>query len=142
MASTSPDSSAASNATAPGQAAPGEAAVASAPTRPAIYFDGVTNRRHVVVLRFGSTLELIEDGAAVATWPYADLRAVDGGPGMLRLKCVSALPLARLEVPDPAAQVEIGMTRRRGANRPHRRLVARRRRLDRADSACRSRPSG
>jgi Zn-dependent protease with chaperone function len=112
MASTSPDSDAASDATAPGQATPGEAAVASAPTRPAIYFDGVTNRRHVVVLRFDSTLELIEDGVAVATWPYADLRAVDGAPGTLRLKCVSALPLARLEVADPAAQAEIGMRAR------------------------------
>ena len=112
MASTSPDSDTASDAAAAGQAAPGEAAVASAAARPATYFDGVTNRRHVVVLRFDSTLELIEDGVAVATWPYADLRAVDGGPGMLRLRCVSALPLARLEVADPAAQVEIGLRAR------------------------------
>lgn len=111
MASTSPDSSAAGAAgeAAPGEAVPGGGAVASAAARPATYFDGVTNRRHVVVLRFGPALDLVEDGVALAAWPYADLRAVDGGPGMLRLKCVSALPLARLEVPDPAAQVEIGM---------------------------------
>jgi len=69
MASTSPDSDAASDAAAPGQAVPGEAAVASAAARPATYFDGVTNRRRVVVLRFGPALELVEDGVALAAWP-------------------------------------------------------------------------
>lgn len=112
MDSTSPDSSAAGEGSTPGEAAPGagasgEAVAADAPARPAIYFDGLTNRRHVVALRFGSALDIIEDGATLGAWPYADLRAVDGAPGTLRLKCVSALPLARLEVPDPAAQVEI-----------------------------------
>ena len=110
MDSTSPDSNGASDAGGTAAGAQGEAAAphaAAAPPRPAIYFDGVTNRRHVVALRFGSTLDIIEDGAALAAWPYADLRAVDGAPGTLRLKCLSALPLARVEVPDPAAQVEI-----------------------------------
>jgi Zn-dependent protease with chaperone function len=75
--------------------------------RPAIYFDGVTNRRHVVELRFGANLNLLEDGVTVASWPYDGLRAVDGGRATLRLKSVSGLPLARLEVFDPAAQAEI-----------------------------------
>jgi len=75
--------------------------------RPACYFDGLTNRRHMVELRFGVKLDLIEDSVEVASWPYDDLRVVDGGKRTLRLKCVSSLPLARLEVLDPAAQAEI-----------------------------------
>jgi predicted Zn-dependent protease len=73
----------------------------------AIYFDGVTNRRHLVELRFGQNLDIIEDGVAIASWPYDDLRAVDGGHGRLRLRCTSSLPLARLELFDPAAQADI-----------------------------------
>jgi Zn-dependent protease with chaperone function len=75
---------------------------------PAIYFDGVTNRKHVVTLSFDSDqLGIATDGADAAAWRYNDLRMVDGGPGMLRLKCVSALPLARLDVADAMAQAEI-----------------------------------
>jgi len=72
-----------------------------------MHFDGLTNRRHAVALRFGATLDIAEDGIDIASWPYDDLRMVDGGPGTLRLKSVSALPLARLEVFDPAAQRQI-----------------------------------
>jgi Zn-dependent protease with chaperone function len=75
---------------------------------PAIYFDGVTNRKHAVMLSFESDhLDIAEDGSEVAAWRYNDLRMVDGGPGALRLKCVSALPLARLDVADARAQAEI-----------------------------------
>ena len=72
-----------------------------------MHFDGHTNRRHAVALRFGATLDIAEDGVDIASWPYDELRMVDGGPGTLRLKSVSALPLARLEVFDPAAQRQI-----------------------------------
>ena len=72
-----------------------------------MHFDGLTNRRHAVALRFGATLDIAEDGIDIASWPYDDLRMVDGGPGTLRLKSGSALPLARLEVFDPAAQRQI-----------------------------------
>jgi Zn-dependent protease with chaperone function len=75
--------------------------------QPAIYFDGLSNRRHVVEIRLGSNLDLVEDGIAIASWPFDDLRAADGGHGTLRLRCASRLPLARLEVFDPAAQTEI-----------------------------------
>jgi Zn-dependent protease with chaperone function len=75
--------------------------------RPAIYFDGVTNRRHTVELGFGGDLNLLEDGVTVASWRYDDLRAVDGARGALRVKNISGLPLARLEVFDPSAQAEI-----------------------------------
>jgi Zn-dependent protease with chaperone function len=104
MLSTSPDSNAASGDGASAAPAGGEPA-----GRQAIYFDGETNRPHAVDLRFfGARLELAEDGVALASWPYDDLRAADAGPGTLRLKCASSLPLARLEVFDSAAQAEIG----------------------------------
>jgi hypothetical protein len=60
-----------------------------------------------VQVRFGDGLDIIEDGATVASWPYGDLRAVDNGESALRLKSVSASPLARLEVFDPSTQGEI-----------------------------------
>jgi Zn-dependent protease with chaperone function len=101
MASTSPDSDADAGVGTPRAAADGAAA------SPAIYFDGVTSRKHAVALIFGADLEISEDGVVVASWRFDDLRAIDGGPGGLRLKCVSALPLARLDVSDAAAQAEI-----------------------------------
>jgi Zn-dependent protease with chaperone function len=109
MASTSPGSNTENGNAAPAADAAGEvpAAAGDALTRQATYFDGVTSRRHVVALRFDEHLDLVEDGAVVASWAYDDLRAADGGRGTLRLKCVSALPLARLEVADPRAQADI-----------------------------------
>jgi Zn-dependent protease with chaperone function len=101
MVSTSSDSSAGTVGGEP------EAAAGGAAVKPFTYFDGVTNRRHEVALGFGRDLEISEDGVAVASWPYDDLRAADGGQGTLRLKCTSGLPLARLEVPDPQVQAEI-----------------------------------
>jgi Zn-dependent protease with chaperone function len=73
----------------------------------AIYFDGLTNRRHAVVLGFGANLEISEGGSVVASWSYDELRAVGGSAETLRLKCLSARPLARLEVPDSITQAEI-----------------------------------
>jgi Zn-dependent protease with chaperone function len=100
MDSTSPDFSS------PAGARP-DASPSDTPPPLAIYFDGVTNRRRLVTLAFGPDLDIVEDGAAAATWRYDDLRAVDGGPGTLRLKNVAGLPLARLEIRDPAPQAEI-----------------------------------
>src|SRR5262245_15849239 len=74
---------------------------------PAIYFDGATNRRHWVALTLGAVLEISENGVALASWRFDDLRIADGGRGTLRLKCTVGLPLARLEVSDPAVQAEI-----------------------------------
>jgi Zn-dependent protease with chaperone function len=84
-----------------------DAGAAITAAKPATFFDGLTNRRHEVTLRVGAVLEISEDGVAVASWGYDDLRAADGGLGTLRLKCVSGRPLARLEVADPALQAEI-----------------------------------
>ena len=101
MASTSSDSDAP-----PHESASGMAAGVTI-TKPAIYFDGTTNRRHAVALAFAADLEISENGAVLASWRYDDLRSADGGQGTLRLKCGSALPLARLEVSDPFVQAEI-----------------------------------
>jgi Zn-dependent protease with chaperone function len=73
----------------------------------AIYFDGVTNRRHIVELKLGTALEISENGVSITSWRFDDLRLADGGQGVLRLKCVGSLPLARLEVRDTATQAEI-----------------------------------
>ena len=68
----------------------------------AVYFDGASNRKRRVALRVGSSLELLEDGAVVVTWPFDKIRRVDSPAGRLRLGCTSALPLARLEIDDAA----------------------------------------
>src|SRR5689334_22078155 len=63
----------------------------------AVYRDGTSNRKRAVTLRFADQLEIVENGAVVATWPYADIRRADGPRG-LRLRSLSAQPLARLEI--------------------------------------------
>ncbi|MBX9773039.1 MAG: M48 family metallopeptidase [Xanthobacteraceae bacterium] len=69
---------------------------------PAVYFDGTSSRKRQVMLRLGPSLEIVEDGTLVATWPFDDVRRADGAAGRLRLSCTSASALARLEVDDPA----------------------------------------
>jgi Zn-dependent protease with chaperone function len=69
---------------------------------PAIYYDGTSSRKRQVTLRPGASLDIVEDGAVVATWPFAEVRRADGGRNV-RLSCLSALPLARLEIADRAA---------------------------------------
>ena len=69
---------------------------------PAVYFDGASSRKHQVILRFGSGLDIVEDGAVVATWPFDQVRRVDGPAGRLRLGCKSAGTLARIEIDDAA----------------------------------------
>lgn len=66
----------------------------------AAFFDGASNRKHWVALRFATGLDIVEDGAVIATWPFDAVRRVDGPPALLRLGCISAPPLARLEIAD------------------------------------------
>jgi predicted Zn-dependent protease len=73
-----------------------------APDSRSDYFDGTSNRKRRVTLSLGESLDIVEDGATIATWPYESIRRADGPPGMLRLASTSALPLARIEVEDPA----------------------------------------
>ena len=87
--------------------APGEGEGAqSAPVNPvndmsAVFYDGTSNRKRRVRLQFNATLDIVEDGAVIASWPYADIRRVDS-TRTLRLSAVSAPALARLEIDDKA----------------------------------------
>src|SRR4051794_23452059 len=66
----------------------------------AVYFDGESNRKRKVQIRLGPALEIIEDVTIAATWPYGDIRRVDSMSGALRLMCITAPALARLEIHD------------------------------------------
>ena len=78
---------------------------------PAVFFDGRSNRRHAVTLAFTDQLEIadsdVPDGPPLASWPYDAVRRVDGPEGALRLACVAAPPLARLELRDAATQANV-----------------------------------
>lgn len=67
--------------------------------KPTIFFDGVSSRRRQVTLTLSDALEILEEGPPVR-WAYADIRRADSPPGILRLACASAPPLARLEIRD------------------------------------------
>jgi Zn-dependent protease with chaperone function len=82
-------------------------AARSPQTAAAIYFDGTSNRRHLASLRLGDTLDIDEDGQPLASWAYADIRHADSPSGLLRLSCLAALPLARLEIRDPRLAADI-----------------------------------
>jgi Zn-dependent protease with chaperone function len=74
----------------------------------AIYLDGRVNRKRRVRLNFGPALEIYEDGALLAAWPYADVRRRDGAPdGLLSIRAVGAPELARLETRDAALMEQI-----------------------------------
>jgi Zn-dependent protease with chaperone function len=77
------------------------------PDRTATYFDGTSNRRRLVTLAFGDRLELNESKQAPVEWAYADIRRADSPPGILRLSCLTAPVLARLEIRDAALAAEV-----------------------------------
>jgi len=108
-----------------------EHGLAAAPAPPGpngsvVYFDGVTSRRRLVTVVFGDRLELQESLQAqplqaVIAWPYDDIRRADSPTGTLRLTCLSASALARLEIRDPALATElIARCPRLDENRPGR----------------------
>ena len=72
----------------------------------AIYFDGTSNRRRAVTLRLADRLEISEGETTLGAWAYADIRRADSPPSTLRLSCVTAPALARLEVRDSAVAAE------------------------------------
>ena len=80
----------------------GSAVDAAAPVRaPVTYLDGTSSRRRNVELKLTSeACEILADDAVIASWPYADIRRADGPTGTLRVMCVSAPLLARLEIRD------------------------------------------
>ena len=71
------------------------------------YFDGASNRRRVVALKLSDALEIREDGELLARWAYADIRRADSPSGLLRLSCLSAPALARLEIRDTQLAVDL-----------------------------------
>jgi Zn-dependent protease with chaperone function len=101
-------------------------AAASAPVNAAIYFDGLSNRRRSVSLAFSDALEINEDGRAAVAWPYGDIRRADSPSGTLRLICLTAPALARLEIRDAAVAAElVSRCARLDEDFPDRRGVAR-----------------
>jgi Zn-dependent protease with chaperone function len=97
-----------------------------APRSPVIYFDGSSSRRHAVTLSFGNELEIAADQQRLAAWPYADIRRADSPSGTLRLSCLAAPALARLEIRDAAIAAElISRCSRLDENLPGQRGVAR-----------------
>ena len=92
----------------------------------AIYFDGTSSRRHLVTLAFNEGLELHEDGHALAAWSFADIRRADSPSGVLRVTCLTAPVLARLEIRDAAVAAElIARCARLDENIPGRHGIAR-----------------
>jgi Zn-dependent protease with chaperone function len=73
----------------------------------AVYFDGTSNRRRNVSLVLSDALEIREEGAPRTVWAYDDIRQADSPGGMLRVSCLSAPPLARLEIRDAALAAEL-----------------------------------
>jgi Zn-dependent protease with chaperone function len=93
--------------------------------RSAIFFDGRSSRRRTVDLALGDRLEISEDGAAPVLWAYVDIREVDGPQGTLRVMCLSAPPLARLEIRDAQLAAELSSRcPRLGENRLDGRAIA------------------
>ncbi|XIA65054.1 M48 family metallopeptidase [Bradyrhizobium sp. TZ2] len=91
----------------------------------AAYFDGASSRRRAVTLRFSDRLEIIEQDRILAAWDYADIRRADSPSGVLRLGCLTAPALARLEVRDSALATElVSRCARMDENTPGRRGVA------------------
>ncbi|CCD97242.1 putative metalloendopeptidase [Bradyrhizobium sp. ORS 375] len=115
MDSTSPDSesepSAAHGPMAHGPMGGTPAEPAAAPpsgpvSGPGTYFDGLSNRRQSVTIGFANQL-VMRSADNFVSWPYEDIRRVDGPSGTLRVSCLSASPLARLELRDPALAAEL-----------------------------------
>jgi Zn-dependent protease with chaperone function len=86
---------------------PQNASASSAAGGSAIYFDGTSSRRRQVALAFKDRLEIQQSAEAVVDWCYDDVRRADSPSGTLRLSCLTAPPLARLEIRDAAVAAEL-----------------------------------
>ena len=73
----------------------------------ATFFDGKSNRRRAVSLSLGDQLEIAGDEGALAAWSYDDIRRADSPSGILRVTCLTAPALARLEIRDPTVAAEL-----------------------------------
>jgi Zn-dependent protease with chaperone function len=86
---------------------PVNASASSGPSASTVYFDGKSSRRRLVTLAFKDQLEINEQAETVVVWPYADIRRADGPSGTLRLTCICAPVLARLEIRDAAVAADL-----------------------------------
>jgi Zn-dependent protease with chaperone function len=87
-----------------------EPEVASTSVQPAgsaVYFDGKSSRRRLVILAFRDRLELQEPPEMATKWSYDDIRRVDSPSHTLRVSCLTAPALARLEIRDAAVAAEL-----------------------------------
>lgn len=73
----------------------------------AIYFDGLSNKKHAVTLRFAGSLEICAGDEILARWAFDDMRRADGPQNVLRLRNVAAASLARLEIRDAADRAAV-----------------------------------
>src|SRR3978361_1282037 len=85
----------------------GNEAATPRPVASAVYFDGLSNRRHAVSLGFTDRLEILEDQRLLTAWSYADIRRADGPSGLLRAMSLAAPVLARLEIRDAAVAADL-----------------------------------
>ena len=89
------------------------------------YFDGSSSRRHAVTLGFGDQLEIREGEETLAAWRYDDIRRADAPRDTLRVSCLSAPALARLEIRDATLANElVGRCARLNEGMPGQRGVA------------------
>ena len=72
-----------------------------------IFFDGRSSRRRTVSLSFADALEISEAATAPVLWAYDDIREADHPQGLLRVRCLSAPPLARLEIRNPTIAAKL-----------------------------------
>jgi Zn-dependent protease with chaperone function len=86
---------------------PADATASAAMLDQARFFDGQSNRKHLVTLALGEQCEIVENGASIAQWPYDKIRRVDAPSSVLRLSCLATSPLARLEIPVGARAMEL-----------------------------------
>ena len=90
--------------------APGEpfaAPPASRVIETSIFYDGTSSRRHQVQLAINDRLEISENDVVLASWPFPDIRRAEGAAGVLRLSCLTAPSLARLEIRDAAFAIDL-----------------------------------
>ena len=98
----------------------------SVPRSQVIYFDGTSSRRRTVTLGFNGELRIEADQGRLAAWLYADVRRADSPSGTLRLSCLTAPALARLEIRDAALAAElVSRCTRLDENLPGQRGIAR-----------------
>jgi Zn-dependent protease with chaperone function len=71
------------------------------------YFDGTSSRRHAVTLGFAEQLAINQGGEVLAAWRYDDIRRADAPQGTLRVSCLAAPSLARLEIRDATLAAEL-----------------------------------